>query len=165
MGKAQRFSQPLFDFCHASKFDARKEPQGGRLHRGGSTVQSGRPCRRETPLRSGVRKAVAFSLSASFAQKESPRRFIFVSGRSVLCVNRQCSCDVWPNIMGVITCQQGSAASGAIEIIDATGGTVVTGNLKNVQANRLNASLYSSVFSKSSTVQPPALRLLPCIKF
>lgn len=69
-----------------------------------------------------------------------------------------------PNIMGVITCQEGSAASGAIEIINATGGTVVTGNLRNVKPNRLNASLYSSIYSGSSTVQPPSLRLLPCIK-
>ena len=56
LGRTQRMvehqpcNRPPFDSCHASKLDAREEPQRWRLYRGGFAVQRGRPCRRKVPL-------------------------------------------------------------------------------------------------------------------
>lgn len=70
-----------------------------------------------------------------------------------------------PNITGVIPCQHGTSCSGAIANQTETTGTRVTGNERSGPSVTLDASRSSSFYSSSATVQPPSLRLLPCIKF
>ena len=158
-GRLQAYNLPPFAFFPSSKLDAREEPDRRRLNRGRLSISRVCPRSIDVDVRSSVSAPSRTATGiGNDLERADPRHRTAIRAPKF-------ARDVWPNIMGVITCQQGSAASGAIEIIDATGGTVVTGNLKNVQANRLNASLYSSIYSGSSTVQPPSLRLLPCIKF
>ena len=69
-----------------------------------------------------------------------------------------------PNITGVVPCQKGTASSGAFANQTETTGTRVTGNERSGTAVTFDASRSSSIYSSSSTVQPPAIRFLPCIK-
>ena len=69
-----------------------------------------------------------------------------------------------PNITGVNAVQFTPSCTGAITRWSGSMGNVVAGDWASGVPSYLNASASSSVFSKSSTVQPASVRLLPCIK-
>ena len=82
------------------------------------------------------------------------------------------TCDVWPNISGDFNAQPNSQgdnfkshASGAFLTSNPYPGFINNGsfNISN-GGYGFDASSSSSIYSKSTTVQPPAIRLLPCIK-
>lgn len=76
---------------------------------------------------------------------------------------------VWPNISGFLGCMltEESTASGAFRVESSwennlqgdTSGPAEAGENLSFEANRS-----SSVFGASTTVQPAALQMLPCIK-
>lgn len=172
----RRCSRLHFDSCHASKLNAREELQGWRLHRGGSAVQRGRPCRRQVPLRSAVRQPVALSIPSAIAQAEGPRCFVVVIGLVLTGrrVNRERPCDVWPNITGTATLYRGDtypfgefSVTGAFSKYGNPVGTTYGETDRGTKQSgfKLDASLANEIFGDSQSVQPASIRFLPCIKF
>ena len=54
--------------------------------------------------------------------------------------------------------------SGALTKYEASRGAMGQGYTSNVMALSIQASLGNSIYGQSSTVQPPSIRLMPCIK-
>lgn len=69
-----------------------------------------------------------------------------------------------PNISGVNAVQYTTSCTGAFTRWSGSMGNVVAGDWASGVPSYLNANASSSVFSKSSTVQPASLQMLPCIK-
>ena len=69
-----------------------------------------------------------------------------------------------PNITGDVTSDCTNTQSGIVSKASAST-TVVTGNWRGGHANHLDASTQTSLFGRSSTVQPASVCVLPAIKF
>ena len=70
-----------------------------------------------------------------------------------------------PNITGVNAVQHTPSCNGALTSWGEYMGNVVAGDWASGVPIYLNASASSSIYSKSSTVQPSSVCFLPCIKF
>ena len=70
-----------------------------------------------------------------------------------------------PNISGVNAVQHTPSCNGALTSWGKYMGNVVAGDWSSGVPIYLNASASSSIYSKSSTVQPSSVCFLPCIKF
>ena len=70
-----------------------------------------------------------------------------------------------PNISGINAVQYTPSCNGAFKKWGQNIGNVVAGDWAGGVPSYLDASASSAIYSKSSTVQPSAVRLLPCIKF
>ena len=69
-----------------------------------------------------------------------------------------------PNITGVNAVQHTPSCNGAFTTYGEYIGNVVAGDWASGVPSYFRASSSSSVYSKSTTVQPQSLRVLPCIK-
>ena len=70
-----------------------------------------------------------------------------------------------PNITGQLAPYDSTAEAytGAFLFVGTSNG--VTSNWREIRRGGIDASRSSSLYGASATVQPPALELLPCIKF
>ena len=70
-----------------------------------------------------------------------------------------------PNITGQLAPYDSTAEAytGAFSFVGTSNG--VTSNWREISRGGIDASRSSSLYGASATVQPPALELLPCIKF
>ena len=69
-----------------------------------------------------------------------------------------------PNITGINAVQNTPSCNGAMTSWGNYMSNVVAGDWASGVPSYLNASASSSIYSKSSTVQPASVRLLPLIK-
>lgn len=155
--------------CHASNLDGGQESNSGRLHRGRTTVQRGRSCSCKVPLRSSELQSVGISFTSPIAQSKGSRGFVSVVIAVIARANRDRASYVRsvPNITGKVT-NIGLNFS-ETESVGSTWGTKEGwwggSNDDNYKTTlNLDASRSSTVYGRSTTVQPPSLRLLPCIK-
>ena len=70
-----------------------------------------------------------------------------------------------PNISGINAVQYTPSCNGAFKKWGQNIGNVVAGDWAGGIPSYLDASASFSIYSKSSTVQPSSVRVMPCIKF
>lgn len=83
-----------------------------------------------------------------------------------MCFQWGLECEGGPNITGTVTgldYGSGGWTGGAFNVLKLYPGTTIGSESCSGQSSFM-ASRSSSVYGKSSTVQPSALRLIPCIK-
>ena len=71
-----------------------------------------------------------------------------------------------PNITGKFGCADGGSVTwvGPLKVVSDAGGRTGWGGDGGSNID-INASWADDTYGKASTVQPPSLRVLPCIKF
>lgn len=171
LGAQSQSSQPLSVFTRASNLDARKEIHSGRLDRRARSISRIRSACIEVQRSSCV--IMITTAQGTFGVLLVPKKCpALVNIKTVVSVRQVASgggaTDVGPNITGTFRVYTANwpqnTASGAFELGDG-GDNGESYKLSSTCPEwNLSASRSSSVYGRTSTVQPYSVRLLACIR-
>ena len=166
-----RYSRKASAYSRASSFDARKHPKGWRLHRRGATVDLRGSLRgnvEATGLVCGTTSTISTSNRGILHLKSSGSCEGVVHKNLISACALDASADVRsrPNITGS-TGSNGGLTSDAHPngcLTEQLGTNYFDPGSYKQKCMGIDASLSSSCYGKSTTVQPSSVRFLPCIK-
>ena len=161
MESAKQYNQRPYTFCHVLSFNAWQKTQRWRLNGTRSTEHRRRPRRFEfNPGQIRVRVASCAASSISIKAIKGSVRF----GPHIAPV---ISRDVGPNITGTFGVFQNTDKFYVDNVVFTSNTSIgrrgPQGTDNGICTN-FNATGASSIYGHSSTVQPKALQLIPCIK-
>ncbi len=168
MERRRLFNHRLYSCYLVSSLDAWHKLQCGWLNSRTRTVYSRRSRSiKDDDVRLPIR-ATSTKLARLFASihKRTSSFRLVISSCQIVC--RICPCDVGPNITGTFGVFQNTDKFYVDNVVFTSNTSIGRRGPQGTDdgiCTNFNATGASSIYGQSSTVQPKALHLLPCIKF